>query len=115
MEDFLGYTPYAVYDTFSVGSENERYKLTIGGYSGSAGDSMIDHNGMNFATFDNDTYLSPMCGGCPVGFSAGYWYRCCFDSHLTGQIVEGGEGMSWLTWTGYQSLKTALMMIRPWN
>lgn len=79
------------------------------------GDSMINHNGMNFATFDNDTYLGPMCGGCPVGFSGGYWYNCCFQNHLTGPIVEGGGSMAWLTWTGYTSLKTARMMIRPWN
>lgn len=76
---------------------------------------MINHHGMNFATFDNDTYLDPMCGGCPVGFSGGYWYNCCFQNHPTGPIVEGGGSMAWLIWTGYKSLKTAWMMIRPWD
>ncbi|XP_071153196.1 angiopoietin-related protein 1-like [Mytilus edulis] len=114
-EDFSGNKPYAFYNTFSVGSENEKYKLSIGGYYGIAGNSMINHNGMNFATFDNDTYLGPMCGGCPVGFSGGYWYNCCYQNHLTGPIVEGGGGMAWLTWTGYKSLKPARMMIRPRN
>ncbi|VDI44686.1 Hypothetical predicted protein [Mytilus galloprovincialis] len=95
----------------------KQYKEGFGSVFGEywIGDSMFKHNGMNFATFDNDTYVGPMCGGCPVGFSGGYWYHCCFDSHLTGPIVEGGGGMAWLTWTGYKSLKTARMMIRPWN
>ncbi|CAC5412588.1 unnamed protein product [Mytilus coruscus] len=95
--------------------EDKKYQLTIGGYNGTAGDSMINHNNMTFSTFDNDNYIDPMCADCPVNYHGGYWYHCCFESHLTGPIVGGYDGMVWLTWDRYNSLKTARMMIRPWN
>eukprot|EP00105_Crassostrea_gigas_P041969 XP_019926117.1 PREDICTED: ryncolin-1-like [Crassostrea gigas] len=45
---------YAKYSTFSVGSESQKYKLTVGGYSGTAGNSLVYHNGMKFTTRDQD-------------------------------------------------------------
>ena len=40
MEDFDGNITYAKYTTFQVTDEAEKYRITIGGYSGTAGDSM---------------------------------------------------------------------------
>lgn len=37
LEDFDGNHRYALYDTFVVAGENDKYKLTVGGYSGTAG------------------------------------------------------------------------------
>ncbi len=37
MEDFEGNTSYAVYSQFTVGSEDDGFRLTAGGYSGTAG------------------------------------------------------------------------------
>ena len=41
LEDFDGNITYAEYTTFQVADEAEKYRITIGGYSGTAGDSMI--------------------------------------------------------------------------
>ena len=38
MEMFTGKKSYAKYSTFSVGTESQKYKLTIGGYNGNAGE-----------------------------------------------------------------------------
>ena len=37
MEKFTGEKAYAKYSSFSVGTESQKYKLTIGGYKGNAG------------------------------------------------------------------------------
>ena len=42
LEDFDGDTRYAEYTTFKVGDEVDKYCLLIGGYSGTAGDSMYE-------------------------------------------------------------------------
>ena len=40
MEDFDGNITYAEYTTFQVTDEADKYRITIGGYRGTAGDSM---------------------------------------------------------------------------
>ena len=37
LEDFEGNTRYALYSQFAVGSEGDGFRLTVGGYSGTAG------------------------------------------------------------------------------
>ena len=41
LEDFEGNIRYAEYTTFKVADEADKYRLLIGGYSGTAGDSLI--------------------------------------------------------------------------
>ena len=43
LEDFDGNITYAEYTTFKVADEGDKYRLLIGGYSGTAGDSMAYH------------------------------------------------------------------------
>ena len=43
LEDFDGNITYAEYTTFQVADEADKYRITIGGYNGSAGDSMVDN------------------------------------------------------------------------
>ena len=42
LEDFDGNITYAKYTTFKVADESDKYRLLVGGYSGTAGDSMSD-------------------------------------------------------------------------
>ena len=43
LEDFDGNITYAEYTSFKVADEGDKYRLTIGGYRGTAGDSMAYH------------------------------------------------------------------------
>ena len=43
LEDFDGNKAYAEYTTFKVADEADKYRLLIGGHSGTAGDSMAFH------------------------------------------------------------------------
>ena len=46
-EDFDGNITYAEYTTFQVADEADKYRITIGGYNGTAGDSMVDNGSGN--------------------------------------------------------------------
>jgi len=43
MEDFDGIWKFATYSNFSVAGEDDKYRLTVGGYSGDAGKKLIIH------------------------------------------------------------------------
>lgn len=66
MADWDEVVAYANYDVFVVGAESEGYVLkAVGGYSGSAGDSMSYYSGMKFTTQDRDHDFRPT-GNCAV-------------------------------------------------
>ena len=41
LEDFDGNITYAEYTTLRVANESDKYRLLVGGYTGTAGDSMV--------------------------------------------------------------------------
>ena len=41
LEDFDGNITYAEYTTFKVANESDKYRILVGGYRGTAGDSMV--------------------------------------------------------------------------
>ena len=41
LEDYDGVRKYAEYTTFPVADADDNYRLTIAGYNGTAGDSMV--------------------------------------------------------------------------
>ncbi|KAL9982294.1 hypothetical protein ACROYT_G004321 [Oculina patagonica] len=121
LEDFDGNIRYAEYTTFKVADEEDKYRLLIGEYSGTAGDSMYENiqstNGMQFSTRDNDNDLQSE--NCAVKFKGAWWYRNCHWSNLNG-LYHGGQhdsfadGINWKTWRGhYYSLKRTEMKLRP--
>ena len=119
--DFDGNTSYAQYTTFSVGNSTTEYTLTVGGYSGTAGDSLYWHNGMKFSTTDNDNDNN-LGGNCAQYYHGAWWFNKCFASHLNGPyyhnpiISSSDNGILWPTWKGwYYSLKFTEMKTRRNN
>ncbi|CAG2214195.1 Angiopoietin-related protein 1,Ficolin-1-A,Angiopoietin-1,Fibrinogen C domain-containing protein 1,Ryncolin-1,Tenascin-N,Angiopoietin-related protein 7,Angiopoietin-related protein 6,Ficolin-3,Fibrinogen C domain-containing protein 1-B,Fibroleukin,Fibrinogen-like protein 1,Ficolin-1,Ficolin-1-B,Angiopoietin-4,Tenascin-R,Ryncolin-2,Techylectin-5B,Fibrinogen C domain-containing protein 1-A,Microfibril-associated glycoprotein 4,Fibrinogen-like protein A,Ryncolin-3,Angiopoietin-2,Tenascin-X,Ficolin-2,Tenascin len=112
LQDWNNDTKYALYNTFNLGNEASGYKLTIGGYSGTAGDSMIYSNGATFGTKDENA--------CAKSKFGAWWYKGCTHSNLNGEYLRGKttglasyRGVTWYHWTGVNhSLKKSEMMIR---
>ncbi|XP_061674572.1 fibrinogen C domain-containing protein 1-like [Syngnathoides biaculeatus] len=122
MADFENATAFAHYAEFSVGRhsvnpEEDGYPLTVDGYSGTAGDSLLKHSGMQFTTKDRDQDQSE--NNCATYYQGAWWYRNCHTSNLNGQYLGGGhasyaDGVEWSSWTGWQySLRFTEMKIRP--
>ncbi|KAL9985584.1 hypothetical protein ACROYT_G008006 [Oculina patagonica] len=118
LEDTAGKTAFAKYDMFAVTSERTKYKLSLGSYSGTAGDSLSRHRGAPFSTKDqdNDTWKSV---NCAVDRKGAWWYVNCNDSNLNGLYHFGkhssySDGVNWDHWKGeFYSAKRAEMKIRP--
>ncbi|XP_037821970.1 ficolin-2-like [Lucilia sericata] len=80
LEDFEGERKYARYGEFKVASNSTEYNLTVSDYSGDAGDSLSEHNGYKFSTYDRDNDNST--GNCAYKWKAGWWYHSCYNSNL---------------------------------
>ncbi|KAL9985617.1 hypothetical protein ACROYT_G008039 [Oculina patagonica] len=117
LEDTASKTAYAEYNMFAVASEKTKYKLSLGSYSGTAGDSLSSHRGHPFSTKDRDNDRAG--SNCAVQYKGAWWYRGCHDSNLNG-LYHGGkhssfaDGVNWSHWKGYRySAKRTEMKIRP--
>ena len=101
--DFEGNTAYANYSTFNVGDGSTEYILTVGGYSGTAGDSMDYHNGYRFSTRDNDNDNDIWSeGNCAQSHTGAWWYNACYYSNLNGRYfntaTSNSQGINWHNW-----------------
>ncbi|KAM7414381.1 hypothetical protein PAMA_019276 [Pampus argenteus] len=132
LEDFDGVIEYAQYDQFRVASERMRYRLTVKGYSGTAGDALrysrsYDHNNRAFTTPDRDHDRYPS-GNCGAYYSSGWWFDACLSANLNGKYYVRSykgirDGIFWGTWHNIltehyptndrQAFKNVRMMIRP--
>ncbi|XP_061196321.1 ficolin-1-like [Saccostrea echinata] len=100
---------YAEYSNFSVDTEGNKYKLTVFGYSGDAGDNLAYHHGMGFSAPDVDNDGADNFD-CAAYLRSAWWYNDCTMSDLNG---EYGYRVHWSTLTrGIFSLKETRMMIR---
>ena len=116
LEDFNGKKAFAEYNLFYVDGEGDNYKVHIGSYSGTGGDSFSFANGMQFSTKDrdHDTYHT----SCAREFHGAWWYSNCHDSNLNGKYLNGphtsyANGVNWELFKGYHySLKKTEMKIR---
>ncbi|XP_003389946.1 PREDICTED: fibrinogen C domain-containing protein 1-A-like [Amphimedon queenslandica] len=120
LRDFEGNTSYANYSTFSVGDSTSKYTLTVGGYAGTAGDGLTEHNGAKFATRDqdNDNCANGNCAN--YNHEGAWWYHNCFTSHLNGHYLNTSQiinwnGIIWNPWRPNYSLKFAEMKTKRNN
>ncbi|XP_072357738.1 angiopoietin-2b [Scyliorhinus torazame] len=119
LKDWNGNEAFAVFDHFFLGNEEQKYRLHIKGYSGTAGrTSSLSPSGTKFSTKDSD---NDECGcNCSQMASGGWWFQACGPSNLNGMYYSGGmntirfNGIKWHYWKGsHYSLKSTTMMIRP--
>ena len=101
LADYGGFQKYAHYRYFSVDSASANYTLSVGGYSGTTGDSMAGShslNGMQFSTYDRDN--DKRSDNCAVAFQGAWWYNSCHHSNLNGKYLRGAndcKGVRWYT------------------
>ncbi|XP_060100671.1 fibroleukin [Heteronotia binoei] len=131
LEDFNGVRKYSKYEQFYVANEFLKYRLSIGGYTGTAGDALhfskhYNHDQKFFTTpdRDNDRYSS---GNCGAYYSSGWWFDACMAANLNGKYYHQKyrgvrDGIFWGTWPGLsddipsgyrQPFKKVKIMIRP--
>lgn len=111
LEDFAGNVTYAEYDLFEVGSELEKYQLSVRSYSGTAGDWLTYHNGGKFSTKDQDNDLSSVNCAAEMVTRGAWWYRDCKHSNLNGVYRNKADNGTML-WGYIEPIKRAEMKIR---
>ncbi|XP_034753008.1 tenascin isoform X2 [Etheostoma cragini] len=111
-----GESAYATYDKLTIAEPKTRYKVYIGAYSGTAGDSMTYHHGRPFSTFDNDNDIAVT--NCALSYKGAFWYKNCHRVNLMGKYGDNShsKGINWFHWKGHEhSIEFAEMKIRPAN
>uniref|UniRef100_A0A8C0HF08 Fibrinogen C-terminal domain-containing protein n=1 Tax=Chelonoidis abingdonii TaxID=106734 RepID=A0A8C0HF08_CHEAB len=119
LEDWAGRQAYAHYDRFALEPESDSYRLRLGRYHGSAGDSLAWHDGRPFSTLDRDH--DAYSGSCAHYHKGGWWYNACAHCNLNGVWYKGGhyrgryqDGVYWAEFRGgAYSLRKVVMMVRP--
>lgn len=117
LEDFKENTTYAEYNIFGVMNEKDKYRLILGFYSGSAGDSLSFHRDRPWSTPDQDNDEWPG-GNCAEYWHGAWWYKWCFRSNLNGRYHRGNDspyayGVTWRGKEEWLSLKRTEMKMRP--
>ncbi|XP_077370922.1 tenascin-N isoform X3 [Festucalex cinctus] len=105
---------YAVYDNFRIGNARQKFALTIGRYSGTAGDAMTYHQGRPWTTVDSDNDIA--LGNCALTHRGAWWYKNCHLANLNGKWGDDRHslGVNWEPWKGHLvSLDFTEMKIRP--
>ncbi|NXN51994.1 FGL1L protein, partial [Rynchops niger] len=102
---------FADYNLFSLEDESHGYRLRLGTYSGTAGDSMTTndastvHDNMKFSAKDQDQDTST--GNCASSHGGGWWYSACYSVQLN---VKGG-----ITWGSLcnGNCKASAILLKP--
>lgn len=107
---------FANYDKFGIGDARNLYKLRIGEYNGTAGDSLSYHQGRPFSTKDRDNDIAVT--NCAMSYKGAWWYKNCHRANLNGKYGESrhSQGINWYHWKGHEfSIPFVEMKMRPYN
>ncbi|XP_036298566.1 tenascin-R [Pipistrellus kuhlii] len=107
---------FALYDKFSVEDSGSLYKLRVGGYNGTAGDSLSYHQGRPFSTKDRDNDIAVT--NCALSYKGAWWYKNCHRTNLNGKYGESrhSQGINWYHWKGHEfSIPFVEMKTRPYS
>ncbi|XP_069129188.1 angiopoietin-related protein 7-like [Argopecten irradians] len=118
LEAWDGAKGYAQYFTFQVANEEQYYRLTVQGFSGTlSNDALTYHNGSKFSTDDKDNDVSNL--NCAASYQIGWWFKNCYDANLNGVYrtaahVGNNNAMLWKNFPSgtFTPLKKTKMMIR---
>ncbi|CAC5396411.1 unnamed protein product [Mytilus coruscus] len=109
-----GTTKYTEYSNFRVEDEQSKYKLKVSGYSGTAGESLVNvlsarkANEQKFSTYDQDNDgISDY--NCAMENKGGWWYNACFYASLNN--MENNR-INWYKDMGYNIKKSMVMVTR---
>ncbi|XP_042338106.1 fibrinogen-like protein 1, partial [Plectropomus leopardus] len=123
LQDWSHAHRHALYHTFRIENEENRFRLHVSGFSGTVEDSFgWYHDQRGFSTPDTGNI-------CAEISHAGWWFHQCFHANLNGVYYKGGryslraqnllgpDGIVWFSWkeSDFYSLKAVTMMIRPRN
>ncbi|XP_062930010.1 tenascin isoform X4 [Mobula hypostoma] len=109
-----GDTAYAIYDKFFISDAKSRYKLHIGEYRGTAGDSLSYHQDRPFSTKDRDNDVAVT--NCALSYKGAWWYKNCHRVNLNGKygVANHSQGVNWYHWKGHEySIEFVEMKLRP--
>ncbi|XP_053319668.1 angiopoietin-related protein 5-like [Spea bombifrons] len=128
--DFAGSEAFAQYSSFRIGCESQFYQLSLGKYSGNAGDAFrgrdkdTNEDGSFFSTMNKDNDKCNPClngdimfNSCSVRFNGGWWFNRCGIANLNGQwrnqndYIGWASAVYWETWKINESLKFSKMYL----
>jgi hypothetical protein len=113
-----GHRRHAEYTRFIVGGSETDYTLvSLGYYSGDAGDPLSEHHvGRPFSTYDRD-HDSSSYRNCAAEHRGGWWYTDdrCFTANLNAESPRGDslDGVYWPSHHPLGPLQLVEMLIRP--
>ncbi|XP_078397961.1 fibrinogen beta chain isoform X1 [Cetorhinus maximus] len=143
MHDWENNALKAHYNKFTVQNEVNKYRMSVEGYFGTAGNTLMEgakmlhgdnrtmtiHQHMKFSTYDRDNDAwepGDSTKQCAREDGGGWWYNRCHSSNPNGRYYWGGEytkeaakhgtddGIVWMNWKGsWYSMKKMSMKIRP--
>ncbi|KAJ8033897.1 Ryncolin-4 [Holothuria leucospilota] len=99
-----GFSKHAEYTSFEIGDLSTKYRLSIGSYSGNAGNGFDYNNGKKFSTRDED---NDECSSHDhaEGHKGGWWYTNSYCTYCHGSYCDTYEtGSSCKGWGGYSNL-----------
>nr|XP_032814600.1 tenascin-R-like isoform X4 [Petromyzon marinus] len=105
---------FALYDRFAVADAAALYRLRIGAYNGTAGDSLSYHQGRPFSAPDRDNDVAVT--NCAISYKGAWWYKNCHRVNLNGKYGEAShsQGINWYHWKGHEhSIPFVEMKMRP--
>jgi len=103
LEPFTGSIRYAHYKDFFVGDSSSDYRISIGRFSGTAGDSLARHNNMKFSTRGKDNSVKKTKCAEQAKRKGGWWFENCSNCQLNGVHYDetytgSNHGIHWMTY-----------------
>ncbi|XP_068959049.1 angiopoietin-related protein 5-like isoform X2 [Petaurus breviceps papuanus] len=134
LHNFENESRHALYDSFKISDKSSFYTLSLGRYSGNAGDAFggqkwkgaASQVGSAFSTVDRDHDSCNPCISGDIAFNecsqknggAGWWFSDCGvanlhgDWHPKGNHKGWGSDIHWGTWSPIESLKATEMKVK---